>query len=102
MRRGHRSNVFAVLLDAPCLEGFRRLEAEYGEDFRADTPTRAFVYDVKAITADIARKAGITSEPEIAAGVVFRLTRWYEGRTEQELWKWLKRAEERDEEWAET
>ena len=57
MRRGHRSNVFAVLLDAPCLEGFRRLEAEYGEDFRADTPTRAFVYDVKAVTADIARKA---------------------------------------------
>ena len=25
---------------------------------------------------------------------MFRLTRWYEGRTaEQELWKWLKRAE---------
>lgn len=80
---------FAVVYTTPADEtAIGRLRAAYPSAYEL-VPGSVYLVRDSALSAEIAAKVGIKSDPRVAVGAVFKLNHAYSGYTDRTLWEWL-------------
>ncbi len=80
---------FIVVFTTPATEGaLARLQSAYPAAYEL-IPQSVYLIRDSELSADVAVKVGIKSDPRYAEGAVFKLNHAYSGYTDRALWEWL-------------
>ena len=80
---------FAVVFSESATDAVRqRLRRVYPSAYEM-VPGIVYLVRDNVLSAEVARKVGIKSDPRVAEGAVFKLNHAYAGYTDRTLWEWL-------------